>query len=216
MEKEFCSHLGRRGAGHFDRKQPSRADTGGQMQIGSVGYRHHKQEHREALGTRLLVEAIANIRYGLRQLRQNPGFTTVAVITLALGIGAATAMFAVVNAVLLRPLPYREPDRIVRIGLVYKGRLALSEFSANQFRFFKEHDTPFQYLTATVGAGFNLTGAGAPERVRALRVSAEYFHVFGVKPANGAPLLGRRRPQRRTKCYYPQPRTLGSAFWSQP
>jgi len=130
-----------------------------------------------------------DIRYGLRMLAKNSGFTAVAVLTLALGVGGNTAIFTVVNAVLLRPLPYPEPDRIVRIGLVYKGQLVWNEFSAKQFRFFQENGRPFQYLTATADTGFNLRGSGTPERVRALRVSAEYFRVFGVEPALGRDFL---------------------------
>jgi predicted permease len=153
------------------------------------GIEQVKEDVREMRAGRFLEDFARDIRFAFRTLAKSPGFTTVAVLTLALGIGGNTAIFTVVNAVLLRPLPYPEPDRIVRIGLVYKGQLALNEFSAKQFRFFQENGRPFQYLTATVDTGFNLTGSGTPERVRALRVSAEYFRVFGVEPALGRDFL---------------------------
>jgi predicted permease len=122
-------------------------------------------------------------------LAKNPGFTAVSVLTLALGIGANTAMFSVVNGVLLRPLPYPQGDRIVEISRTYRAQLDMSNFSAPEFAFWKSHDDPFQYLAADTSVGFNLAGASRPERVRALRVSTEYFHVLGIQPVLGRDFL---------------------------
>jgi hypothetical protein len=113
----------------------------------------------------------------------------VAVVTLALGIGANTAMFTVVNAILLRPLPYPEPDQIVQIALLYRGRPENQNFSAKQFEFWKNHGGAFQYFAANTSVGFNLGGVSRPERVRALRVSTGYFQVLGVRPALGREFL---------------------------
>jgi len=132
---------------------------------------------------------IQDIRYGLRQLRRNPGFTAVAVVTLALGIGANTAMFSVVNGVLLRALPYPEAGRIMQIGLLYRGQTENTDFSSKQFDFWKSHGDPFQYLASSTGQGFSLGGVSRPERVRALRVSTDYFHVLGVRPTLGREFL---------------------------
>jgi hypothetical protein len=130
---------------------------------------------------------LQDLRYGLRMLAKNPGFTAVAVITLALGIGANTAMFSVVYGVLLHPLPYPHPERMVQISRTFRGQLeSHTGFDALAFDFWKQHRSPFQNLAAFTGVGFNLTGTGMPERLEALRVSSEYFHVYGVQP-----LLGR-------------------------
>ena len=127
-----------------------------------------------------------DLKFALRMLARNPGFTAVAVITLALGIGANTAIFSVVYGALLRPLPYPHPERIVEISRTYRGELkSYSGFTALGFDFWKEHRDPFEYLAASTGVGFNLTGAGRPERIDALRVSTEYFGVYGVQPFLG-------------------------------
>ena len=152
--------------------------------FGNVG--QVKEECREAWGVQFVEELIADVRYGLRQFRRNPGFTIVAILTLALGIGANTAIFSAVYGVLLRPLPYPHPERIVKISRTYRGQLEThSGFYARGFDFWKEHREPFQYLAAFTGVGFNLVGAGMPERLEALRVSSEYFHVYGVEPFLG-------------------------------
>jgi len=130
-----------------------------------------------------------DLRHGMRMLARSPGFTAVAVLTLALGIGANTAIFSVVNAVLLSPLPYPQPEQIVEISRTYRGELEMSNFDATQFAFWKSHSDSFQYLAADTPVGFNLAGAGRAKRVRALRVSTQYFHVLGVQPALGRDFL---------------------------
>jgi putative ABC transport system permease protein len=126
-----------------------------------------------------------DIKFGFRTLAKSPGFTALVILTLALGIGANTAMFSVVYGVLLRPLPYPQADRIVQLSLSYKGQLDYSGFDAREFDFWKTHDQPFQYLAATTSVGFNLSSGNQPLRVRALRVSADYFRVLGVQPVLG-------------------------------
>ena len=130
---------------------------------------------------------LQDVRYGVRSLLKRPGFTAIAVITLALGIGANTAIFSVVNAVLLRPLPFKEPARLV---MVWERRAnsarANLPISAHEFMAWKERAHSFESLTLFQPDGLNLTGKGDPVTVTAAQVSAEFFSVLGVQP-----LLGR-------------------------
>lgn len=126
-----------------------------------------------------------DIRYGLRTVAKKPGFAAIVIFTLALGIGANTAIFSVVYGVLLRPLPYPEPDRITQISISSNGELDYSGFNAEEFAFWRAHSEPFQYVAATTGVGFNLSGGSQPLRINALRVSKDYFRVMGVQPMLG-------------------------------
>ena len=166
---------------------PEEARRQARLDLG--GIEQTKEKCRDARRVAWLQDFGQDIRYAVRILRKSPGFTAVAVLTLALGIGANTAIFTVVNAVLLRPLPYPEPDRIVSIALLYKGQLGMTEFSAKQFEFWRTHGDLFQHLAATVNVGFNLGGVSTPERIKALRVSTDYFQLFGVHPALGREFL---------------------------
>ena len=129
---------------------------------------------------------LQNIRYGARILLKKPGFTLIAVVTLALGIGANTAIFSVVNAVLLRPLPYPEPDRLMWVGQVYNGNQQAA--GEPKFLFWREHNQSFEALAATSGFGGasgNLAGGNEAEHVNGVRVSQDFFRVLGVEPALG-------------------------------
>jgi putative ABC transport system permease protein len=128
-----------------------------------------------------------DLRYGLRMLRKQSGFTSIAIITLALGIGVNTAIFSVINGVLLRPLPYAEPERLVWLwGNVLGGSNSASINPLN-FLDYREQNRSFEYLGAFFSPGIvvNLTGGGEPERIRGSAVTANYFEVLGVKPALG-------------------------------
>jgi len=130
---------------------------------------------------------LQDLRYGWRTLAKNPGFTVVAVLTLALGIGANSSIFSLINAVLLRPLPFTEPDRLVIIS----ERRATSNdanlpISGHEFVAWREQAPSFENLALIRGDAFNLTGAGDPLSVSALRVTSEFFSMLDV-----APVLGR-------------------------
>src|SRR6185437_6028736 len=130
---------------------------------------------------------ISDLRFAVRLLLRSPGFAIVAVLVLALGIGANTAIFTVVDSVLLRPLPYPHADRIVTFGRLYKDNPFNPVISAAKYRFWSEQSRSFD-STAVVdilGSGVNLSGSGEPERVPSERVSAGFFNVLDVEPALG-------------------------------
>jgi putative ABC transport system permease protein len=137
-----------------------------------------KEECREARGANIMETLLQDLRYGARMLRKNPGFTAVAVLTLALGIGANTAIFSLVNGILLRPLPFATPQNLVSITGTYpKGA----------FVAMREEMQSFDAAAYFEGHEFNLTGRGEPLRLSGVLVSAEFFSVLGVRPELGHP-----------------------------
>jgi predicted permease len=166
-----------------------------------------KETHRDMRGIRFIETLFQDLRYGLRVLGKNPGITFVAVLTLALGIGANTAIFSVVNAVLLRPLPYRDPDRLVLVTY-YRG-ITNEQTWGTDFLAWRDQGTTFtsgadflawrdqakafeQIAASWTGAGsyrrtIDLTGNREPERLAAGYVSADLFATLGIAPALGRP-----------------------------
>jgi putative ABC transport system permease protein len=126
-----------------------------------------------------------DLRYGARMLMKQPGFTLIAVITLALGIGANTAIFSVVNAVLLRPLPYRDSDRLVMLSTSEDKDGALGNAGYTTFVDWRERSRSFERMVVIRSWAGALTGQGEPEIIRGLRVSVDYFKLLGVSPALG-------------------------------
>lgn len=132
---------------------------------------------------------LQDFRFSLRQLRKSPGFAAVAVITLALGIGANTAIFSVVNGVLLRPLPFQDPDRLVRIWHVpppksFPGMTLFSVSAANYIDWERQNHV-FQQMAIYSFHGFTLTGIQTPDQVQASTVSPGFFATLGVQPMLG-------------------------------
>ena len=127
---------------------------------------------------------LQDVRYGLRMLRKSPGFTVIAIITLALGIGANTAIFSVVNGVLLHPLPYPQPEQLVAL---YQRTVQFSEASIPYPNFldWQRENRSFSALAAYRNEDFNLTGMGEPQRLQSEMVSATFFPLLGVKPVIG-------------------------------
>jgi putative ABC transport system permease protein len=131
-----------------------------------------------------------DLRFGARMLMKNPGFTVVAVLTLALGIGANTAIFSVVNAVLLKPLPYHEPDRLVMVWeeASFIGLHQVTPAPAN-YADWQAQNQVFDEMAALESRTFNLTGDGEPKKVSASGVTASLFPLLGVKPVMGRSFL---------------------------
>jgi putative ABC transport system permease protein len=149
-----------------------------------------REECRRRRGFPVLEDLWQDLRFGARTLRKSPGFTLVAVLTLALGVGANSAIFSVVNAVLLRPLPYKDPDRLVMVW--EKGNpdeFPINSVSAANFIDWREQSRVFEGMSVLGRASFNLTGAGEPLRVDGRRVSANLFRLLGVEPQLGRAFL---------------------------
>jgi hypothetical protein len=127
---------------------------------------------------------LQDIRYAIRTLAKNPGFTVVAVLTLALGIGANTALFSVVNGVLLNPLPFPAPNQLATL---YANRVHLERASISYPNFldWQRENHTFVSMAAFRPDDFNLTGTGEAEHIRGEMVSAEFFSTLGVKPEIG-------------------------------
>lgn len=131
-----------------------------------------------------MTTLLADVRHSCRMLCKSPGFTVVAILTLAIGIGANSAIFSFVNGVLLKPLPYAEPDRILRVleSPPGGGRNGISTLN---FLDWQKQNTVFEYLVARRGGGTALGGAGEPVQLGMERVSAHFFDVFGMQAALG-------------------------------
>jgi putative ABC transport system permease protein len=126
-----------------------------------------------------------DVRYALRRIRKSPGFSALVVLTLALGMGATTAIFSVVNAVLLRPLPYPHPEQLVTIHHHYPSLPLDASVSAGGFRDYRDRTQSFSQVSAASGWGANLTGYGEPIRINGSRVTAQFFPALGVAPQLG-------------------------------
>src|SRR6266576_1887612 len=160
--------------------------------IGPQLRRVERRVHHEPLAisrdskAHLVSDLWRDLRYGLRMLAKNPGFTIVAVIALALGIGANSAIFSVVNTVLLRPLPYKNPERLVMVWEENsKQGFPRDTPSPANFIDWRDQNHVFESMAAIVEASFNLTGAGDPERIDGHGVSAGLFSLLGVEPQLG-------------------------------
>jgi predicted permease len=133
-----------------------------------------------------LETLLQDLKYGWRMLARNPGFTAIAVTTLAIGIGASTAIFSMVDTVLLRPLPYKQPDKLVVVSESLPG-MSTDEIgvSAGEYQDYRDRNRSFSQIAAYENAGFNLTGVGQPLRVNAAALSASAFPLLGVSPEFG-------------------------------
>lgn len=153
---------------------------------------------------------LQDIRFAARVFARNPGFTAVAALTLALGIGANTAFFTVVNAVLLKPLPYEHPERIAAVN----GALVTYSGTPSQSNLFdwRDHARSFEQLAfyQAVESGVNLTGEMGPERVTATEVTASFFQTIGVKPE-----LGRVFAESEVSASDPRLAVIGYGLWKR-
>src|SRR5438477_3000445 len=189
MEEELRSHIERR-ADDLERSGLDRieAERRARLEFGST--ERFKEECREAIGGNFIDTVFQDVRFGLRMLRKSPGFTIVAVITLALGIGATTAIFSVLDGVVLKPLSYPHPEQLVSVEV---SPLALDPslrgIAPEDYFIFRDQSRTFQhfgiYAETDTDRDVNVTGFAEPERVHALNTTYSVLSVLGIPPMLG-------------------------------
>ncbi len=208
LSEELRLHLERlteenlaRGMSPAEARQAALREFGGLEQI--------KEECRDARGVRYLDELAQDLRFGMRQLRRTPGFTLVAMITLALGIGATTAIFSVIDAVLLRPLPYKDASRIMMVVERFPRFPGSAFVLSPEFPAWRKRNRVFEQKGAyTFEHGANLTGVGEPVHVSVGNVTPGLFSVFGARP-----MVGRGFVAEEAKQGAPRVALLSEALW---
>jgi predicted permease len=201
LEREIAAHLRLLEDEYLNQGMtPEEARLAARRAYGGV--EQAKQLHRNERSYQGVAQTIQDIRYTLRQLRKSPGFTVTAILMLALGIGATTAIFSIVMGVLLRPLPFPDPDRLVVVGDILEGSNGAfrdqSRVTAPDIRNYMRDTRSFSNLGGYQGAGFELSGTGDPTAVRATRMSGEVFAAL-----RAAPLLGRAFTQEEDEQHQP-------------
>ncbi len=189
LDEELRFHLERQTAENIkagmsleEARRAARLEMGGVEQV--------KQKVREVGMGRILEELWQDVRFGIRMLRKNPGFTAVAVLTLALGIGANTAIFSMVNGVLLRSLPYQQGDRLIVLRQQQPGaKIVNLPFSVKEILDYREQNQTLDEVVEHHIMEFTLLGRGEPQQVLTGVVSANFFDVLGVKPLLGRTFL---------------------------
>jgi predicted permease len=210
LAREIAAHLAlleddylRHGMAPEEARQAARRAYGGVEQA--------KQMHRNERSYQEVAQTLQDTRYTLRQLRNSPGFTITAILMLALGIGATTAIFSIVEGVLLRPLPFPDPDRLVVLGDILEGSncafCAQSRVTAPDIRNYLRDTQSFTNLGGYQGTGFELSGTGDPVSLNATRMSGEVFAALRV-----APLLGRAFTQQEDE-QHQQVAVLSYGMW---
>lgn len=212
LDAELRTHLNmatqarvERGAEQKEAQRASRREFGNVELI--------KEASRDQWGRRWVEELVQDLRFGSRSFLRNPGFTTVAVLTLALGIGANTAIFSAVNSVLVQPLPFRDPNRLVRV-FSSRGTPAYLPVSGEDYFDWQSQNHSFEGISLfSSPQKFNASGRGEPETVSVVSAQANFFSVIGVVPKFGRTFTeGEDRPgnhdvasanRPRRKCIFP-------------
>ena len=191
LDEEICSHFRmaieeriQSGENPREAEQNARREFGNELLVREVT--------RDMWGWTALDRMGQDLKYALRQMRRSPGFTAVALITLALGLGATTTIFSIVNGVLLQPLAYRQPDQLYMAENLPPASAGLTRkllVNSRHFHEWRAHCGLCQDVALFQGANFNLVGAGEPVRLPALEISYNFFRTLGVQPAIGRDFL---------------------------
>ena len=208
LEKEIQHHLRMAADDRVERGASMRdAQAGARREFGNVELA--RQTARDVWGWRWLEDLSQDMRYGARMLRKSPGFTAVAVLTLMLGIGVSTAIFSVVNAVLLGHLPYKDPSGLAMIWGT-NARRGPGGFSVSPGDYFewRQRNTAFEDIAASYDNEVTLTGSGNPQMLIGYNFSANYFSILGV-----APELGRTFTAEEDRAGGPKVAVLSDTLW---
>lgn len=173
-----------RGEAPEDAAKNARREFGNELMV--------KEVTREMWGWNLLERFAQDLKYIFRQMRRSPGFTAIAVLTLALGLGATTAMFSIVNGVLLEPMKYRDPGRLYLAQTVMPASAKVAgnwPVNGRHFQEWRANCRSCEDVSLAEGSGFTLTGMGQPERLPGLRISYNFFRTLGVRPSLGRDFL---------------------------
>ncbi|MHB8500035.1 MAG: ADOP family duplicated permease [Candidatus Acidiferrales bacterium] len=185
LDEDIRDHIARETQDNIERgMSPEEARYTAMRKFGNVT--RVKEETREVWSVVWLEQLIQDTRFGLRMLRKSPGFTAIAILTLALGIGASTSIFSVVNAVLLGDLPYKDPSRLAMIwGTNARHGVNETPVSPGDFFEWKQRNTAFQDIAASYDNEVTLTGTGNPQLLIGYAFSSNYFTILGVAPELG-------------------------------
>jgi predicted permease len=208
LAEEIESHLEMAARERVDRGEPrGQAETAARREFGNVALVENAT--RDQWGWRWLEELLQDLHYGARTLRKNPGFTTVAVLTLALGIGANTSLFSVVNGVLLNPLPYPHPEQLVTLH-ESKPNFKDGSISYPNFRDWQTNNHTFSAMAITRTYTFSFTGRGESEQLLARFISSDFFSVLGVNP-----VIGRTFAPGEDEIGGPALAIIGAGLWKR-
>jgi predicted permease len=183
LDDEVRAHLEMAANDRVERGEPAReAEHSARREFGNVGI--VKEVTRDVWGWGSLDRLIQDLRFGVRMLAKSPGFAAVAILTMALGIGANTALFSVVNGVLLNPLPYPDPDQLVTLA-ESKANFDSGSISFPNFRDWRKDNRTFSLMGISRSYSYSMTGRGEAEQVNAEFISSDYLAMLGVKPVVG-------------------------------
>jgi len=211
LDEELRTHIAQH-ADHLERSgvPPAEAQRRARLAFGSL--EKAKETVREQRPSFFLETLFADLRFALRTLRKHPGFTAIVILTLALGIGANTAIFSVVDAVLLRPLPFAQPDRLVTIAESNHpfDLSSRNEVAPGNFLDWRTRNHVFSEIAGFHFAGYTLTGSDRPERVQIALTSAGMLHLLGLRPK-----LGRDFQPADDRDGAPRVAMLSADFWQE-
>src|SRR5438270_8346344 len=208
LEAEIHSHLQMAAHDRMELGESSRqAAQSARREFGNITL--IKEATREMWGFGSLERLTQDLRYGVRMLVKSPGFSLVALITLALGIGANTALFSIVNAVLLKPLPYPHPEQLVTLHMS-KPNFETGAISYPNFKDWQAQNHTFSAMALSRGNAVSLFGMGEAEYLRAQLITSDFFPILGVKP-----VLGRNFEKGEDEPDGPPLVQISEGFWKR-